>query len=66
MAWKCNTCFSTAVERLAWIDMESGEDSDDEIGEFYCRSCGNNVEVFYDIDENDDDDTGDLVLVPSG
>ena len=55
--WKCSSCNSTEVEQLDWVDLNSGEplgDGDD-LGEFYCRGCESQVDVYYEEDDNDDD-----------
>lgn len=52
--WKCKSCNSSEVETLSWIDLQSGESvGDDEIGEYYCRSCGTTVDIYYEEDEED-------------
>jgi len=52
--WKCKTCTSTNVESLDWVDLNSGDHLNDEsVDEYYCNGCGNNVEVYYEDDEED-------------
>ena len=41
--WKCKVCGSEELETLDWVDLKTGEHMNDGLGEFYCRSCENNV-----------------------
>lgn len=53
--WKCKVCSSEELETLDWVDLKTGEHMNDGLGEFYCRSCENNVEVIYEETDDDDD-----------
>jgi len=53
--WRCTQCYSPDVEKLDWVDLNSKENLDDDLDEFYCRSCGTQVDVYYDIDDDTDD-----------
>ena len=46
--YKCTKCFSPEVEKLSWLDLNTGEEQDGEVGEYYCRSCGAQTDVYYD------------------
>jgi len=52
--WKCVNCNSPDVEALDWVDLNSGDALEDSLGEYYCRSCGTQVEVYFD-DENEEE-----------
>lgn len=58
--WKCKVCNSTEVEGLDWIDLNSGDHLNDDVGEYYCRSCQNNVDVEYEDDAINDLESGSL------
>ena len=46
--WVCASCHSDMVEKLDWVDLNSGEAMEDSLEEFYCRSCGAHTEVVYE------------------
>ena len=49
--WKCKNCNSTEVEMLDWVDLNSGDKLEDDLGEYYCRSCQSQVDVYYEEDD---------------
>jgi len=53
--WRCNSCGSTELEALDWIDLQTGEHMSEGIGEYYCRACENNVDVHYEEEKEDTD-----------
>lgn len=55
--YKCIKCNSGEVESLSWVDLNTGEQQDGEVGEFYCRSCGSHTEVAFDSGEGLDEET---------
>ena len=60
--YKCSRCHSTEVEALSWIDLNTGEEQDGEVGEYYCRSCGSHTDVYSDFVDSSilDDDSKEL------
>ncbi len=36
------------MEKLSWVDLNTGEEQEGEVGEYYCRTCGMNTDVHYD------------------
>lgn len=55
--YKCVKCHSDQVEQLAWVDLNTQEEMDGEVGEYYCRSCGSHTDVYYDRAISDEDET---------
>ena len=44
--YRCVKCNSPEVESLEWVDMNTGEISAGEVGEYYCRSCESHTDVY--------------------
>jgi len=66
--WRCESCHSTAVEGLGWIELNSQIRIDDveDMEEYWCNSCNALSKVYFktEPDENDmldeeDDDAHD-------
>lgn len=54
--YKCTKCGSTEVEALTWMDLNTGEEQDGEVGEYYCRSCQAQTDVTFERGVFDDDE----------
>ena len=61
--WKCGSCHSTEVEELDWVDLNSGDNLEDDLDEYYCRSCQSQVSVYYEDEDTMDTDT-DMSISP--
>jgi hypothetical protein len=46
--YKCTKCHGSEVEQLAWIDLNTTEQQEGDVGEYYCRSCGAHTDVYFD------------------
>lgn len=52
--FKCSKCNSTEVEELMWVNMNTGEESNEaETGEFYCNSCESHTDVIWEDQDGD-------------
>ena len=51
----CTKCGSKNVESLGWIDLNTGENGEDEVGEYFCRDCNTPCDVEYVNGDFDDD-----------
>lgn len=59
--YRCTKCGSYEVEMLAWIDLNTGEEKDGDVGEYYCRSCESHTDVESDdLPEEDDELNNDI------
>jgi hypothetical protein len=59
--WKCKSCNSTEVEALDWVDLNSGDTLEDDLDEYYCRSCQSQVDIYYEDDEETDTSTNTML-----
>ena len=53
--WKCTKCGGNEVETLSWVDLNTGEEQEGEVGEYYCRSCEAHTDVSFDEGPDDSD-----------
>lgn len=65
--YRCSKCGGVEVETLTWVDLNTGEEQDGEVGEYYCRQCSAHTEITVSsdiLDSLDDDiDEEDLNVI---